>query len=264
MTPHAIVVGAGLTGLGCATELASRLPVTLIDRIPVVGGETGWHSPDIQRLAANAESKGVRMLLGATGLRWEQQRLLLASPGSISWIPGSVLFYAGGIRPATAIDVHVSGDRPAGVIPATVALHLLQSGIRLWSHAVVVGASHWAAETAHAIHGYGGTVTAVVTEGSTPGWADRVVTDASDLRVTGRARVDALHCTVSGSAVAIPCDAVILAGPCRPNRNITGALNQGPRDVVFAQPDDDVAGLDRYDHGRRTAQDWIQNQEGIS
>ena len=128
MTAPYLVVGAGPSGLGCAATLARSHPVELVDRIPVAGGEAGWRSAEIRELRAEAESAGVRLLLGRAALRWQPGRLLVAGPGRIEWIPGSELFFAGGLRPGTAAELGITGDRPAGVLPATVALHLLDSG----------------------------------------------------------------------------------------------------------------------------------------
>ena len=51
MTAPLLVIGAGPTGLGCATELATARPVELIDRIPVPGGEAGWGTGEVNAAA---------------------------------------------------------------------------------------------------------------------------------------------------------------------------------------------------------------------
>src|SRR5262249_52933543 len=132
MTAPYLVIGAGPTGLGCAAELVKVHPVELIDRIPVPGGEAGWSTPELTARVADARRRGVRFRLGTTAVRWEPGRLLVAGPGKIEWLPGERLFYAGGLRPATAADLFITGDRPAGVLPATVAHHLLAAQNRLW------------------------------------------------------------------------------------------------------------------------------------
>ena len=43
--------------------------------------------------------------------------------------PRRTLLCAGGRRPATAAELGLTGDRPAGVLPATVAKHLLEAGV---------------------------------------------------------------------------------------------------------------------------------------
>lgn len=134
MTGRVAVVGAGPSGLGCALALADSMPVTLIDRIPVVGGETGWRDPMMTDLARQALDRGVDMALGSAALRWDGERLLLAEPGRIGWLSASTLFYAGGLRPGTSCDLGITGDRPAGVVPATVALHLLETRVQLWQN----------------------------------------------------------------------------------------------------------------------------------
>ena len=144
MTAPFLVVGAGPTGLGCAAELATIHPVELIDRIPVPGGEAGWSAPEVTALVRDACRAGVRFRLGNTAVRWEAGRLLMAGPGRIGWLPGERLFYAGGLRPATAADLFITGDRPAGVLPATVARHLLIAQNRLWDRLAIIGDGPWA------------------------------------------------------------------------------------------------------------------------
>jgi pyruvate/2-oxoglutarate dehydrogenase complex dihydrolipoamide dehydrogenase (E3) component len=257
-----VVVGAGPSGLGCATALAGHLPVTLVDRIPVVGGESGWRSTQVRQAAHQARTRGVDMRLGSSALRWQGGRLLVAGPGRIEWLPATQLFYAGGLRPATPMDLRISGDRPAGVIAATVALHLLESRVPLWREVVVVGTSRWAREVSRLIRGYGGTVTGVSQDEVTIDGATRSITHAQRLRVTGRDRVESLSCTTSGEDLDIRCDAVILAGPPRPSRTIDGAITDPSADVVFVQPSQPVTVADRHDYGARAARTWLRSRGG--
>lgn len=263
MSERIVVVGAGPSGLGCANALAEHHQVTVIDRIPVVGGETGWRSTEVQQAARQATDRGVDLRLGSSALRWQDDRLLIAGPGRVEWLPATHLFYAGGLRPATPMDLRISGDRPAGVVAATVALHLLESGVPLWRDAVVVGTSYWAAEIAHRIRSYGGTVTCIAPDNATIPDVTRTVAGATDLRVTGRERVESFSCaTPTGERVQVRCDAVVLAGSPRPNRNVDGAISDASAGVVFVQPTEPVTVADRHDHAAHAARTWMSSRGG--
>ena len=58
------VVGAGPSGLGCANELANNHDVILIDRLPVVGGESGWRETSVLQYASQAHELGILFELG--------------------------------------------------------------------------------------------------------------------------------------------------------------------------------------------------------
>jgi hypothetical protein len=262
MTAPYLVVGAGPTGLGCAAELATFHPVELIDRIPVPGGEAGWSNPEITALVEAARSSGVRFRLGNTAVRWEPGRLLVAGPGRIEWLPGQHLFYAGGLRPATAADLFITGDRPAGVLPATVAEHLLTAQNRLWHRLAVIGDGPWAsAVAAHARAGHSAIV------GITPGfdapeWADEAITQATQIVIVGRDRVRAVRVCAKHQWTEVTCDGVVLAASPRPNRNVTGALDEASPGVAFVQPVDATSVTERSGIGRSTARRWITANNG--
>lgn len=251
-----IVVGAGPSGLGAATALAATRDVVVVDRIPVPGGDHGWDSGVVRDQVRRAERAGVRLRLGAAALQWDGSRVLLAEPGSIGWEAASALVYAGGLRPATASDVGLVGDRPAGVLPATVAAHLLETGVALWRRPVVVGTGPWAEPVAERIRAHGGVVVAVVPPGESAPWADRVVPADGVLSVRGRDRVQALRV---GTGPEIACDAVILAGDPRPNRNVDGAVEDGAPGVLFVQPASPHDPAARHAAAHATAVTWLQN-----
>lgn len=253
-----IVVGAGPSGLGAATALAERSSATvrLIDRIPVPGGEAGWADPHVGEWADRARRAGVVMELGTTAIRWRSGSLLVSGPGTVAQRAADHLFFAGGLRPETAADAGISGERPAGVLPATVAEHLLSTGAPIWSNVVVLGDGPWAAHVAHQVHGTGGQVVAVVAH--EVDWADRRVEPRGDLAVDGRAHVEALRV----GDVRVPCDAVILASGPLPNRNVDGALAEGDAGVTFVQPVD-VTGIDaRAERGGEIAARWLAKGAG--
>lgn len=265
MTAPFIAVGAGPTGLGCAAELTAARPVELIDRIPVPGGETGWSAPEITALTADAHRRGVRFRLGKIALRWEPGRLLVAGPGRIEWIPGERLFYAGGLRPATAADLLITGDRPAGVLSATVAHHLLTAQNRLWRRLAVIGDGPWAGPVAAHARAGGSTIIIAITPGcDAPDWADEAITQATQIAITGRDRVQAVRACTKLQWTETACVGVILAASPRPNRNITGALADDSPGVTFIQPLAAASVIERSEVGRRAARSWIAANTGAS
>jgi glycine/D-amino acid oxidase-like deaminating enzyme len=210
-----IVVGAGAAGLGAATALAARGPVMVVDRVPVPGGCVRFDHPDVRAAYDAARRAGVAFRLGVTATRFEDRRLLLCAPGAIGWERCDTLVFAGGVRPATPAELGLTGDRPAGVLPVTVAKHLLEADPALWRRVAIVGDGPGAAQAAALVIAGGGTVT----------WVARA------LAVVGRARVSGLR-TDQG---LVPCDAVLLAADPRPVRNVEGAIADDAPGVVFVQ-----------------------------
>ena len=75
-----LVVGAGPSGLGCAWELARHGDVVVFDRIPVTGGSAGWSGPTMRRLTDLVTSRGVRLQLGQTAMRFDGATLTSPPP----------------------------------------------------------------------------------------------------------------------------------------------------------------------------------------
>jgi hypothetical protein len=254
----AVVVGAGPSGLGCAVELAPHVPVVLIDRLPVFGGAAGWDRPEIRDQAAAAAALGVEPLLGQTAIRWSGERLLVLGPGSCRWLTAQHLFMAGGLRPATVADLGITGDRPAGVVAATVAEHLLDTGVALWRTVVIVGEGPWAARVAGRARALGSRIIAL---GSGARWADEHLGRPDRFSIIGRDRVQALRLEYDGTGAAsvdVACDAVVLAADPVPNRNVDGAVRPGSPGVTFVQPASphDIAG--RFGAARCAAREWLR------
>ena len=250
------VVGAGPSGLGCAVELARENDVTVVDRLPVPGGETGWENPEIKSFVETAKELGVSFELGSMATHWDGNSLFIVSPLGTQKIDSDFLFYAGGIRPATSAEIGLTGDRPAGIFPATVALHLLESGVSLWRNAAVVGDGMWAREVINAITKLGGQCTSIVSNDTDIQTASRKITNASNFRTLGTTRVESFECDVADESITIECDAVILAGPAHPNRNVDGALMDLGTKHVFVQSTTLVTPQSRFEHGRIEARIW--------
>jgi len=260
MTAPVAVVGAGPSGLGCAAVLAAALPVVLIDRIPIPGGTVGWDNREIRGYVTQVRRLGTRMRLGETALRWDAGRLLLAGPGGAEWLHTVGLFVACGLRPATLADWRVTGDRPAGVVPATVAEHLLQAGVRLWATVVVVGDGPWAAPVARSARRLGTRIIAVSDHAD---WADERHPRPKQWSITGRDRVAGIRLEGEAGVTEVPCDGVVLAGDPAPARNIDGAVLPGAAGVTFVQPltPPDPAG--RFRAAQDAARRWLRTyQEG--
>jgi D-hydroxyproline dehydrogenase subunit alpha len=235
------MVGASAAGLALAGELATRGPVTVVDRLPAVGGVLGYEHPSIRALAAAAP--GVARLLATTVLRWRGDAGLVAGPDGIRWLSARRLVYAGGTRPATRAELGIAGPRPAGVLSATVALHLLEAGVLLGRRVAVLGGGHWA-RTVGALLAAQPCETIAVTPAGEPAF-DGAGEHLAGWRATaldGVARVTAVTLASEdgapdGAALRIPCDAVVLAAPGRPLRNVDGAVLPGSAGVTFVQPD---------------------------
>ena len=282
-TPPFLVVGAGPSGLGFATELGRHGPVILLDRSPVAGGAAGRAQADVRWFTAAARQRGVELRLGESALRWETPRgetprgetprgetprgetprggnglLLVAAPGRIEPIAGRHLFFAGGLRPATAAGLNITGDRPAGVVAGPLAERLLQAGVRLWQTVVILGDGPWARAVAEGARALGTRVVAVTDSGD---WGDERFGWPARLSVVGHDRVTHLRLHTSGTPIDVRCDAVVLAADPRPDRNIEGALAEGAPAATFHQPLRPYGARQRYELAVQSAREWLGRQQ---
>jgi NADPH-dependent 2,4-dienoyl-CoA reductase/sulfur reductase-like enzyme len=256
-----LIVGAGPSGLGAAAVLAEHGPVEVVDRIPVAGGSHGWSATAIRDLVRTCERAGVRFRLGASACSWDKSgQLLVAAPGQIATLQARYLFFAGGLRPATTADLEIVGDRPAGVLPATVAEHLLETRVALWRRPVIIGSGPWASHLVQAVRAYGAEPVQLPEPGAraTAGGSSA----SASIRVVGQDRVTALDVSRDGDHRTIPCDAVILAADPRPVRNVEGALAEPSEGVTFIQPCSGTTPQQRSTTGRDLALQWLRTYEG--
>jgi len=253
-----VVVGAGLSGLAAAAELAPIRPVTLVERLPAAGGTWEFDHPAVIDLVEACQQRGVSWLLGASALRWTDGRLLVVGPGQASRLSAAHLVFAGGRRPATAAELRIAGGRLAGVFAETVAHHLLEAGVVLGRQTVVVGDADLSTSIlAHlARHGDVSVVGASIPSPTTTDPAARVAHSTPVplpkgvrswpgfrvLTITGTDRVSTVRIGDGRVEFDLACDCVILAGPTRPWRNVDGAVGDDSPGVTFVQPDG--AGLD--------------------
>jgi D-hydroxyproline dehydrogenase subunit alpha len=239
-----IVIGAGLAGLAAAAVLAREADTTVVERLPAIGGLAGWEDPLARRLDTQGRDTGVRQVLGATALRWTAGELLVAAPGSIHRLTADHLVFAGGTRPATPVELRLTGDRSAGIVSATVAEHLLGARVRLGRLPLVYGVSHWADLVARRLHAQGLRVRVLGQPGAVrPAWADEWLGSGVPRIALGQPRISHLEISAEpgGPLETVTCDALILAAPARPVRNVEGAVFAGDH-VTFIQETDLAAG----------------------
>jgi Pyridine nucleotide-disulphide oxidoreductase len=235
MADTVAVVGAGMTGLACAAALGGGARPVVVDRIPVAGGVHGWDRPETRTAQAAARRAGAALHLGETAIRWDGRELMVIGPEGVRRIAASVLVVAAGARPLGRAELELAGPRPAGILPATVACHLSETGLLIGRRPAVVGGGDWAARSVALLLEAGAEAVHVVApDGPLRALPDhdRVqVQNAVPVAVEGGARVSALV-TDRGP---VDCDAVVLAHGLVPLRNVDGAVWDVPG-VVFAQP----------------------------
>lgn len=233
------IVGAGITGLACAAELAPGEPVEVFDRIPVAGGVHGWRAAETVALERAALRAGATFRLGVTAIRWADGQLLAVGADGVHRVAAAALVVAAGARPLTRAELGLAGGRPAGVVPAPVACHLAENGLLPGRRPCVVGGGDWAHRACHELLAAGAAaVTVLAPDGlrrPMPEGVD-VVEGRSPTAVEGGPRVTVL---MAGEE-RIACDAVVLAHGLAPLRNVDGAVWDAA-DVVHAQPLDDPA-----------------------
>jgi hypothetical protein len=221
--PRIAIAGSGLAGLHCAVVLGTAADVTVYERLPVAGGEH-WDDPEHRRLVRHASDNGVRFAAGTQVVRWEGDHLLAI--GEHGGLAGAdALVVATGHRPPTRAELSIDGHRCAGVVPATLALHLLQQRIHLGANVIIAGQSHWASECID-----------VLTAGRRP--ASTVLPGARITGTHGMPRITGVTVESASIPEHIACDCLILAGPPVAYRNIDGAvLDEDP--AIYAQRNDE-------------------------
>lgn len=267
MTRTVAVVGAGASGLGCAVTLAQARPVVLVERIPVTGGTSGWHHREIRNYTERARDVGVEFQLGRTAIRWSDHELHVTGPGERAVVPADHLFFAGGLRPATAANLGLAGDRVAGILPASVAEHLLEAGVRLWSNVAVLGDGPWARKIADRARKLGSRIIGI---GDHVLWADERHPRCVGWSVTGRDRVSAISLRYDHGGpgtrlpiITVPCDGIVLAETPMPNRNVDGAVLPTAVDVTFVQPIAPTECHARFANGARIAETWLRTTREV-
>jgi|tagenome__1003787_1003787.scaffolds.fasta_scaffold20976244_4 hypothetical protein len=242
------VVGAGITGLACAAALGPGAAAVVFDRVPVAGGVHGWEAGETRRLERRARAVGATLRLGVTATTWDGAELVGMGQDGVERVRAAVLVVAAGARPRGRAELQIAGDRPAGVVAATVACHLAENGLPVGLRPAVLGGGDWAVRSAQRLLEAGAhRVTVIAPDGMRlppPGGAVEVRERRTVSAVRGGDRVEVVDLD-DGSAVG--CDALVLAHGLVPLRNVDGAVDEGPA-VIYAQPVDDpgsVAGAER-------------------
>jgi len=233
--PDVAVVGAGQSGLIAARLLASTgFGVTVVERLPGPGGQ----EPEPRtagRLAQEAVRAGARLQLGTLAVGWDGQRLDTMGVDGAERRPYAALVVATGTRPATRGELGIAGDRCAGIVPGSAAIHLAEAGVLLGWRPAIVGGGELASRCASLALAAGArAVTIIAPDGlraPRPTGA-RVLEGWSVDSARGAARLDTIVIVRGASRDVVRADALLLAAGRLPMRNVEGAVDGGHR-VVF-------------------------------
>jgi NADPH-dependent 2,4-dienoyl-CoA reductase/sulfur reductase-like enzyme len=230
------VVGSGQAGLVTSAKLArAGMQVTLVERLPAPGGQ----EPEVSvvgGLAARARDAGVEMALGTMAVKWDGAAVYTLGVGGARRLPCAALVVATGTRPATRAELGIAGDRPAGIVPGSAALHLTECGVLLGRRPVVLGAGSLAASCVAALRDAGADhITVVAPEGvlaPAVHLADDIFEGWTVSEALGNPRVARIVITRGGVRDYLAADALVLAHQRVPMQNIEGAIEPAPR-VVY-------------------------------
>jgi thioredoxin reductase len=260
METSVFIAGAGRSGLHAARLLAGHgLAVTLVERLPAPGGQEP--EPDAEALARAARVAGVRFVLGTLAvsldrtpsmIRVDDPRISRANnpghgcPARVHTLgidgagvyPADALVVATGTRPATLGELGATGDRTAGVLPGSAAVHLIESGVLPGWRPVIVGRGSLARHCLSLCLRAGARSASVVSPSGpagvdvpVPGGRGRDAVDVYDgwrlVSVHGQPRVGHVVVARDGQTLRIAADAVLLAQERRPMRNIENAVQDG-------------------------------------
>lgn len=210
------------------------LAVTLVERLPMGGGQDP-ERPGTDKLFAAAEQAGVSSMLATLAVRWDGRGLETLGVEGATRVECNVVVIATGTRPATRGELNIGGDRCAGILPGSAAVHLVDSGVLLGRRPVILGGGDLASSCAERLGRSGAeAVTLVAPEGPRAVFPQGVrVLDGWEVRsVHGRARVASVVVARDGVEQVVPSDALVLAHRRVPMRNVEGAIFAAPG-VVF-------------------------------
>jgi NADPH-dependent 2,4-dienoyl-CoA reductase/sulfur reductase-like enzyme len=248
----AAVVGAGQSGLLAARFLAEReVRTTLVERLPAAGGQEP-EGPTEVSLARSAARSGVELKLGTLALRWDGARLTTLGIEGADALAVDALMVASGTRPATRGELDVAGDRCAGILPATAAIHLIEAGVLPGHRPVVYGGGELAARCAELLLAAGADeITLVSPDPPTarmPAGA-RLIGGWRIASAHGNPRLSRLTLALGAAREPIAADALLLAVGRIPMRNIEGTAS----DPVAVVPCYSSADPKRVDDAERVA-----------
>src|SRR5258706_2271706 len=143
-----VIAGSGQRGLICAAQLAAAgTNVVVVERLPHPGGQEPERST--ARLAKEAVRAGARFVLGTLAVQYDGTVVDVLGVDGAGSLPCDALVVATGSRPATRAELGITGDRCAGVVPGSAALHLTQAGVLLGHRPLIAGSGAFAAHCAH-------------------------------------------------------------------------------------------------------------------
>lgn len=263
-----LIVGSGISGLTLASILADEIQsLIVIDRLPVIGGiNAGYENRLIKHLHSLCQKPNIHFMLGTTAIRWKcyegYGELLIVGPRGMEWLKGKRLVYAGGIRPSTLAELSIVGDRLSGVLPCTVAYHLLENGVRLGRKVVILGNSDWAGRiiTLMKKRNYYVSVIPFNDGHSRDILVDEWWSGWSPLSIHGKGHIEEIIIGKNELRERIICDALILAARMRPMRNIDGAVFEHlAKNVTFVQLVGDNTKLeDRFSYSSTIANELVE------
>ena len=137
-------------------------------------------------------------------------------------------------------ELRLAGDRPAGIISATVAEHLAGAHVVLGHRPVIAGVSHWAESVAQKLRWADVHIRVIGQPGSAPpAWGDEWLGTGVPRAVRGHPRIELLEWSrlPGGALEQVSCDALVLAAPARPLRNVEGAVFGGEGVTFIAELD---------------------------
>jgi hypothetical protein len=241
MKPRVAIVGSGEAGLACALELLGRADLTIIERLPVLGGEAWAREPVKSLVRLLSDCSDVEGRCASLAMRWDGERLLSVAPAGARIDHLDALVIATGHRPATRAEQELAGPRPGGILPGTVALHLLHQRLLLGRIPAVVGTTRLAREVVELLRADKRVRRVLHLDPASPtlgegtGLGEQADSGWRLTHVVGYPRVAGVEAAAeNGRSQTLACDALILADQLIPMRNVDGAICPSAR-VVYAQ-----------------------------
>jgi len=265
--PRVGVVGSGQCGLIVSRLLAEASADTIvIERLPALGGQEP-ERPLTDSLADAAFGAGVWLKPATLAVSWERGVLAILGIDGAERIELDTLVVATGTRPATPGELGIVGDRCAGVVPASAAIHLTESGVLLGHRPAILGSGALAARLAALLREAGASSVTVIANDAellNPIDADQFYLGWRLESIHGTGRVNAVVVCRDGTRERVLADAVILAAGRLPMRNIEGAVFPN-RGVVFCQSRADPKNIhDANSVARRAVEEALREPAGVA
>lgn len=247
------IVGGGRCGLLVGRALAERVSsAVLVERLPAAGGQEP-ERPDAERLTEHAQQAGLRLMLGTAAVSWDGTSLETLGVDGAGRLDLDAVVIATGARPATRAELGIAGDRGAGILPGSAALHIIEAGVLPGRRPLVLGGGSLASSLVAALrHAGADEVTVVAPYGvldESVRTADRVFAEWTVSEVAGLPRINSATLVSVGNnrfeqldGHRIATDALLLAHGRFPMRNVEGAINPRPS-VSFCQSEGDPKSL---------------------